>query len=93
VLQNRFLWPAGFGSGIRKVTVTLPNGETVSGTPKRIDDFTVSLTDASGNYHSWRRIEGLRVALEDHLAAHRQLLGKYTDADIHDLTAYLVTLR
>jgi cytochrome c oxidase cbb3-type subunit III len=93
VLQNRFLWPGGFGSGVRKVTVTLPNGETFSGTPKRIDDFTVSLTDASGNYHSWPRSGGLQVALEDRLAAHRRLLGKYTDADIHDLTAYLVTLK
>jgi len=93
VLQNRFLWPGGFGSGVRKVTVTLPSGQTFSGTPKHLDDFTVSLTDASGNYHSWRRSEGLQVALEDRLAAHRQLLGKYTDADIHNLTAYLVTLR
>lgn len=93
VLQNRFLWPGGFGSGVRKVTVTLPNGETFSGAPKRLDDFTVSLTDASGNYHSWPRENGLQVAVEDRLAAHRQLLGKYTDADIHNLTAYLVTLR
>jgi len=93
VLQNRFLWPAGFGSGVRKVTVTLRNGETFSGTPKRLDDFTVSLIDASGNYHSWRRENGLQVAVEDRLAGHRQLLGKYTDADIHNLTAYLVTLK
>ena len=93
VLQNRFLWPGGFGSGVRRVTVTLPDGETFSGTPKRLDDFTVSLTDASGNYHSWQRSNGVQVALEARLAAHRQLLGKYTDADIHNLTAYLVTLR
>lgn len=92
VLQNRFLWPAGFGTGIREVTVTLPT-ETFSGTPKRLDDFTVSLIDASGNYHSWPRANGLQVTVEDRLAAHRQLLGKYTDADIHNLTAYLVTLR
>ncbi len=92
VLQDRFLWPAGFGTGIREVTVTLPT-ETFSGTPKRLDDFTVSLIDASGNYHSWPRANGLQVTVEDRLAAHRQLLGKYTDADIHNLTAYLVTLR
>ncbi len=93
VLQNRFLWPGGFGPGVRKVTVTLPGGETVSGTLKRLDDFTVSLTDASGYYHSWPRTNGLQVAVEDRLAAHRQLLGKYTDAEVHNLTAYLVTLR
>ena len=93
VLQNRFLWPAGFGTGIRKVTVTLSNGETFSGTPKRLDDFTVSLVDGSGVYRSWPRGNGVHVVVEDRLAAHRQLLGKYTDADIHDLTAYLVTLK
>ena len=48
--------------------------------------------DASGNYHSWPR-EGLKVELEDRLAGHRQLLEKYTDADMHNLTAYLVTLK
>jgi len=93
VLQNRFLWPGGFGSGIGKITVTLPGGESISGTPKRLDDFTVSLIDASGNYHSWARTGSVQVVIEDRLAEHRQLLGKYTDADVHNLTAYLVTLR
>jgi len=93
MLQNRFLWPAGFGTGIRKVTVTLPNGEKIAGAPKHLDDFTVSLVDANGNYHSWPREGGVQVAIEDRLAGHRDLLGKYSDADIHNLTAYLVTLR
>ena len=78
------------------VTVTLRSGETLQGTLKRIDDFTVSLTLADGQYRSFTR-EGPQavraVQIEDPLAPHRQLLTRYTDADMHDVTAYLETLK
>ncbi len=90
-LQNQFVWPGGRPAA-QKVTVTLPAGQTVSGTLKRIDDMNISMYDASGAYRSWPR-EGLKVEIEDRLAAHRQLLDKYTDADMHNLTAYLATLK
>ena len=35
----------------------------------------------------------MKVEIEDKLAGHRALLPKYSDADIHNLTAYLVTLK
>jgi mono/diheme cytochrome c family protein len=98
-LQTRFIWPGagGFGGGRggaspQKVTVTLPSGETISGTLKRQDDFDISLYDAQGNYHSWPR-DAVKIQLEDKLAGHRELLAKYTDRDMHNLTAYLVTLK
>ena len=91
-LQSRFLWPAGRG-GVRNVTVILPSGDKVSGRVKRLDDFVVELYDGSGLYHSYSREGGVRVEVEDRLAAHRKLLDQYTDAEMHDLTAYLVTLK
>src|SRR5262249_42038752 len=93
-LQTRFIWPGGRGGGGRaqKVTVTLPTGEKVAGTLKRIDDIDVSLYDASGSYRSWPR-DPAKVELEDRLEGHRQLLPKSPDADMHNLTAYLVTLK
>ena len=98
-LQTRFVWPGGggFGAGAgrgapQKVTVTLPSGQSVSGVVKQMDDVNLSIFDAAGNYHSWPR-EGVKVELEDRLVGHRQLLEKYTDADMHNLTAYLVTLK
>lgn len=99
-LQTRFIWPGGggFGGGGRggaraqKVTVTLAGGQSIPGTLKQMDDINISIYDASGTYRSWPR-EGLKVDLEDHLVGHRQLLDKYTDADMHNLTAYLVTLK
>ena len=92
-LQNRFLWPAGGRGAPRKVAVTLRSGEKVTGTATRIDDFTVEMTDASGATRSINREEGVKVEVEDRLVAHRALLDKYSDADIHNLTAYLVTLQ
>ncbi len=100
-LQAQFLYPGAStrfdGSGARatpaKVTVTLPSGEKVAGTLKRMDDFNVSLYDSSGNYRAWPRGNGLKVEVEDRLVAHRKMLDTYADADIHNLLAYLVTLK
>jgi hypothetical protein len=75
-----------------KATVTLPDGKTVAGTVKRLDDFEISLYDSSGEYHSWPR-EGVKVERKDPLAGHRALLDQYSDADMHNILAYLVTLK
>lgn len=85
--------PAANRSAIT-VTVTLANGQKVSGTLDRVDDFSVSLHDSAGEYHSFTR-EGAvpTVEVHDPLKAHTDLLAKYTDADIHNITAYLVTLK
>ena len=76
------------------VTVTLTSGEKVSGVLDRIDDFSVSLHDSSGEYRSFTR-EGAvpKVEILDPLKPHVDLLAKYTDPDIHNVTAFLVTLK
>ena len=91
-LQTRFVWPAGRGGGAQKVTVTLPSGERVAGTVKQMDDVNLSMYDSGGRYRSWAR-DGIKVEFEDRLAGHRQLLEKLTDTDMHNLTAWLVTLK
>ena len=105
-LQARWLNPRGGrggrggragGSSARSaitVTVTPAAGPPVSGTLDHVDDFSVSLRDASGDYHSFTR-DGAnpKVEIRDPLKAHGELLGKYKDADIHNMTAYLVTLK
>lgn len=76
------------------VTVTLPSGGTVSGVLDHIDDFTVALTTDQGEYRSFSRNgDTPRVDLHDPLQAHLDMLTQYTDTDIHNLTAYLVTLK
>ena len=75
------------------VTVTLPSGEKVAGQLERVDDFAVSLKTADGTRRSYRVGRGVQVNVADPLQTHRDLLRTYKDADIHDLTAYLSTLK
>jgi cytochrome c oxidase cbb3-type subunit III len=75
------------------VAVTLANGQRVDGRLDRINDFIVTLTQADGTQRTFRRAGNVpQVQITDPLAGHKQLLLKYTDKDIHDVTAYLVTL-
>ncbi len=77
----------------KTVTVTLPGGQTVEGKLDHLDDFIVSLTDANGNYHSYvRRGTVPKVVVIDPLQPHLDMLRTFKDKDIHNLTAYLVTL-
>lgn len=102
-LQQRFLFPGG-GRGGRgrggpppisavKVTVTPATGESVSGTLVQMDDFNVSLRDSAGVYRTFKRGPGVKIVKDDPLAAHHALLETITDKDMHDVVAYLETLK
>jgi cytochrome c oxidase cbb3-type subunit 3 len=76
------------------VAVTLANGQRVEGRLDRIDDFVVTLTPADGVQRTFRRSGAVpQVQITDPLAGHKQLWLKLTDKDMHDVTAYLVTLK
>jgi cytochrome c oxidase cbb3-type subunit III len=95
-LQAQFLYPRhGTQRSAKTVTVTLPTGESWSGTLKQIDDFSVSLVDSAGAYHSWVRdgASGIQVQVQDPLKGHVELLKRYTNADMHNILAYLETLK
>ena len=100
VLQQTWLMPRVYGGrggasprGVT-VTVTLPNGQTIEGKLGRFDDFVVLVTDANGEEHTIdRAAEKPRVEVHDPMKGHRDLLSTYTDKDIHDLTAWLVTIK
>jgi len=105
-LQQAWLMPGGGGRGGRgggggaltvppvTVTVTMPSGQKLQGRLERIDDFLVALVDADGLSHTIRRDgDTPKVEIHDPLEPHKKLLGTYTDKDIHNLTAYLVTLK
>jgi cytochrome c oxidase cbb3-type subunit 3 len=101
VLQQAFLFPGG-GRGGRgapanrvtvAVTVTPASGTPVTGTLVHIDDFNVALRDGAGEYRSFKRTAALKVVKNDPVQAHHELLDKYTDKNIHDIVAYLETLK
>ena len=99
-LQTRMLYPRGGRGGgpigtqakATTATVTPRTGPAVSGTLEFIDDFTVGLRDAEGYYRAFSR-DLVKVDVQDPLAGHVQLLGQYTDKNLHDVLAYLVTLK
>jgi cytochrome c oxidase cbb3-type subunit III len=88
-LEQRLLYPRGAAS---KVMVTPRSGESVSGELAYLDEFTVALRDSTGRYRSWR-VSDVRYTVDAPVEAHADLLAKYTDDDIHNLMAYLQTLR
>jgi len=88
-LERQMLYPRHAKS---KVTVTLASGQTVAGTLEYLDEFTVGLVDATGWYRSWRSRD-VKFKVDSPVDAHVALFDKYTDDDIHNLMAYLQTLR
>lgn len=75
-------------------TVTLPSGEKISGVVSHIDDFVISIRvgDKSGWYRSFLR-NSVKLEVKDPLAAHRDLLPKLTQDDMHNLFAYINSLK
>jgi len=88
-LEERMLYPKHAKS---RVTVTLPSGQTIAGTLEYLDEFTVGLVDSGGSYRSWRTRDA-QYKVDAPENAHVELFSKYTDDDVHNLVAYLQTLR
>ena len=105
VLQSLILFPIPPGKSEEDLpekaretaTVTEPNGQKVSGFLMHMDDFNVAVQDASGNYHSWERQgngdDGLKVEVRNPLQAHVNLVKTISDTDLHNVLAYLETLK
>ena len=102
-LQGRIVLPRGSGGypgrgseipPFRSVTVTLPSGERYMGTLVSVSIFSVTLQEKSGTRRTFTRDGNVpRVEITDPLQAHLDLMRTMTDKVMHDLTAYLVTLR
>ena len=100
-LQN--FWVAGGRGGggrggaapsVVTATVTEASGQKTEGRLVRLDDFYVVVALADGTSRSFRRDGDVpKVDVKDPREAHRKLLPTYADKDIHDVTAYLVTLK
>ena len=97
-LMQRMLYPGSGGRGAGPapkpptVRVTLRSGQVVSGALAFRDEFTISLTDERGWRRSWPTNQ-VTFTVDDRLQAHVDQLAKYTDADMHDVLAYVQTLR
>jgi len=88
-LEERMLYPRGVKN---KVTVVLHSGQKVTGTLAYLDEFTVGLRDANGSYQSWP-VRAVHYSVDAPVEAHVTQFSKYTDDDIHNLMAYMQTLK
>lgn len=108
VLQGRLLLPRGrvappgaappplyADPSAITATVTLPSGESATGGLVRLTDFEVTIYDAAAaRQRSWLRSGDVpKVVVIDPLQAHLDHLSKWTDAAMHDMTAYLASLK
>jgi hypothetical protein len=88
-LEMQMLYPRGAKS---TVTVTTASGKVYSGRLAYLDEFTVGLRDANNVYHSWQT-KLVHYKVNAPVEAHVEQFPKYTDDDVHNLMAYLQTLK
>jgi cytochrome c oxidase cbb3-type subunit III len=104
VLQSRFLYPLmerfpGMPPPSPRATTTatvkLASGQTFTGALNKIDDFSISITDAAGAEHNWEfeAETGITYEINDPLKGHLDLLKQYSDDDMHNILTYLETLK
>ena len=92
-LLQRMLYPSGQPAPAPpKVTFTLPEGRTVIAPLAIQDEFTISVLDPAGARQTYAR-SAVKFKINDPMSAHFDQLGKYTDKDMHDVFAYLDTLK
>jgi mono/diheme cytochrome c family protein len=101
-LQDRLVMPragrGGFGRGSNAnapyAVVTLPSGERFKGAPVRVTDFDVVIRLEDESTKTWARERGVpKVEIVDPLQAHIDIMTHLSDTDMHNLTAYLATLK
>lgn len=74
------------------MTAHLRSGETLTGSLVREDEFSVEFTDGAGWHRSVAR-DSAQITVDDPMTFHREQLARYSDANMHDLLAYLETLK
>ncbi|MGH9466983.1 MAG: c-type cytochrome [Terriglobales bacterium] len=98
-LEGRILSPLGYrGVSNQSVTVDFPSGESVTGRLVRQDEFFIDLINAQGWEHSYPAAgAAIHLLKPDPMAAHKALMKQFADqpndAHLHDLVAYLESLK
>ena len=90
-LQQRIVYPEN-RSAVRTATVTTADGQHFEGAVKELDEFNIGIFCQDGWFRSWP-LDRVKAEVKDPMAAHRELTTKYSDADMHNLFAYLETLK
>lgn len=94
-LQQQMIYPSAkqvSNTAYKTASVTLPDGTRYEGKVALNDEFNIGIICQDGWYRSWPKAD-VKAEVHDPLEAHRELTNKYTDADMHNLFAFLETLK
>jgi mono/diheme cytochrome c family protein len=94
-LQRSWIWPPRPADNSLAVTATVktPDGASISGRVTQLSDFRISLVDSAGITHTIDREPRVLVEMNDPLAPHQQMIQALTNDDMHNITAYLDSLK
>ncbi len=93
MLLERMLYPSGRPAPAPpKITFTLASGQTIIAPLAGEDEFTVTILDPLGARQTYKR-SAVKLEIKNPMSAHFDQLGKYTDHDMHDVFAYLDSLK
>jgi hypothetical protein len=73
--------------------VKTASGKEISGRVTQISDFRITLSDTTGTSHQIERGPGVVLEMKDPLAGHQEMILTLRNEDMHDVTAYLETLK
>jgi cytochrome c oxidase cbb3-type subunit III len=85
--------PAAIDPNAVTVTIAPSSGPAVSGVLVEESDFYVTVREPDGTIRVVRRTPDTKITRANPLQAHIDLLDRITDKQIHDLVAYLETLK
>ncbi|MEO6802702.1 MAG: c-type cytochrome [Granulicella sp.] len=94
-LQRGWVWPTRPADHSLSITATVKSqdGSTVTGRVTQISDFRITLIDSAGKTHMINRDSGVEVQMKDPLAPHQALIKTLKNSDMHNVTAYLDSLK
>jgi mono/diheme cytochrome c family protein len=94
-LQRDWVWPTHGGDAALEITATVKmgNGRTITGRVTQVSDFRITLVDDAGRSNAIDLEPRIDVKMQDPLAAHQEMMMTLTNDDMHNVTAYLATLK
>ncbi len=94
-LQRGWIWPTRPADHSLAITATVKpaDGAVLSGRVTQVSDFRITLVDSNNQIHVIERGPGVAVQMKDPLAPHQAMIMTLQDDDMHNVTAYLETLR
>jgi cytochrome c oxidase cbb3-type subunit III len=88
-LLEQMLYPKNVKT---KVTVKTATGQSYDGILEYQDEFHIGMKDSFGTYHSWP-VTAVTFKVDNAVDQHVEIMSRYTDKDMHDVLAYLQTMK